>query len=71
MILDVEVIQHNISTYLILDIEFGGKYSKVRFHPFAKQIQLAESFLHRIIKYHREYMDRTIKLSENGTKNIK
>ena len=70
LILDVDVLQRKIATDLLLAIQFDGKYSKVRFHPFVKTRQFPEHTLRRLIKVHREYMDRTLKLTVHGTKNV-
>ena len=62
--------QVDAASEILLTIEFDGKYSKVRFHPFMKQKTIAEKSVRNVIKTHKEYMDSTQKMTMNGTRNV-
>ena len=63
LILDVDVNQLDIATDALLSIEFDGQYSLVRFHPFIKQKTLPEKTVRLVIRSHKEYMNRTLKMT--------
>ena len=70
LILDVDVTQLDIATDALLSIEFDGQYTLVRFHPFIKQKTIPEQTVRLVIKSHKEYMDKTLKMTVQCTKNV-